>query len=142
MSDIDVRRIIEQVGRLEQIRSELLKQALSPEGAWIHEYEVPRTYLGSGNTEFYRYAKWQAHEAIFERKPRRRRCEEVGVDLGKTRHQHIGRVSSSTGLGMESEVADAYECWQRRLRLEEIEEGLRQIQAMLEKVIPDEDTMA
>ena len=41
-----------------------------------------------------------------------------------THHQHIGRVSSNTGLGIEPEVESAYQQWANRKRLEAYEQAL------------------
>lgn len=107
MHEINVAALIERIRQLQQIREELRSGALSSEGAWIHEYEVKRLYRGSGNLEWYRYAKWQAHEPIFQRKPKR--PANPDRHPGFTKHQHIGRVSSTTGLEMEDAVKEAYQ---------------------------------
>jgi hypothetical protein len=132
MSEIDIQKIIEGIQQLQQLREELLAGDLSPEGTWIHEYEITRFYPGSGNTEWYRYAKWQAHEPIFLRNPKRKtQLTEPPKEPGYTKHQHIGRVDSSTGLGMDESVKEAYQSWRNRKRLEAVEEVLREIQSIL-----------
>ncbi len=132
MDEIDTQKIIEGIQQLQQLREELLAGDLSPEGAWIHEYEITRFYPGSGNTEWYRYAKWQAHEPIFLRNPKRKnQLTEPPKEPGFTKHQHIGRVDSSTGLGMDEGVKEAYQSWRNRKRLEAVEEVLREIQSLL-----------
>lgn len=132
MDEIDVQKMIEGIQQLQQLREELLAGDLSPDGAWIHEYEITRFYPGSGNTEWYRYAKWQAHEPIFKRNPKQKnRLTEPLKEPGYTKHQHIGRVDSSTGLGMDEGVREAYQSWQNRKRLEAVEEVLREIQSVL-----------
>ncbi len=78
------------------------------------------------------YAKWQAHEPIFKRNPKRRaRPPRSGLDPEFTHHQHIGRVSSNTGLGIEPQVEEAYQQWANRKRLEAVEQALQDIQAIL-----------
>jgi hypothetical protein len=129
MVEIDVPKIIQDIEQLQRLRLELLEQELSPEQAWIHQYEVKRVYP-SGNTEWYCYAKWQAHQAIFRRNPKHKH-RIADKEPGFTKHQHIGRVSSSTGLGMEPEVKEAYRAWHDRQRLEAIEESLLEIHAVL-----------
>lgn len=132
MPVIDVQQLIDSIHQLQKLREELLRKDLSPPGAWIHEYEVQRFYAGSGNTEWYRYAKWQAHDPIFPRRPKRKyRLIAPDAEHGFTRHQHISRVSSTTGLGMEPEVQAAYQAWHNRQRLDALEQLLEEIQAIL-----------
>ena len=115
------------------MRSLLLASDLSPEGAWIHEYTVRRRYP-SGFLGEYVYAKWQAHEPIFKRNPKRRaRPPRNGKNLEYTCHQHIGRVSSNTGLGSEPEVEQAYQQWSNRKHLETVEQALQEIQSILSR---------
>lgn len=133
MTEINIQQLSEGLNHLQQLRERLLAGSLSPEGAWIHEYEVRRTYP-SGNTETYGYAKWQAHEPIFKRNPKKQgRSPRAGKDPEFTCHQHIGRVWSTTGLGMEPEVEAAYQEWRNRKKLEAIERALGEIQAILVK---------
>lgn len=133
MTEIDFPRLIEGLHHLQQLRDKLRTSSLSPEGAWIHEYEVKRKYP-SGTTETYGYAKWQAHEPIFKRNPKRGgRPPRVGKNPDFTCHQHIGRVWSTTGLGKEPSVEAAYQEWQNRKELEEIEQALEEIQSVLSR---------
>lgn len=133
MDEINFPQLIEKINRLQQLREKLLVGSLSPEGAWIHEYEIRRTYP-SGNTETYGYAKWQAHEPIFKRNPKKRgRPPRSGKDPEFTCHQHIGRVWSTTGLGTDPEVELAYQEWRNRKKLEAIETALKEIQTILSK---------
>lgn len=130
MTEINIQQIVEKIEQLQQLRERLLADTLSPEGAWIHEYEVRRVYP-SGNTETYGYAKWQAHEPIFKRNPKKRgRSPREGKDPEFTCHQHIGRVWSTTGLGIEPEVEAAYQEWRNRKKLEAIEQSLKEIQTI------------
>ncbi len=88
-------KIIERIHELEKLREELLAGDLSPEGAWIHEYVVYKVYASSGTSHWYRYAKWQAHEPIFIRHPKRKEREKNPLkEPSYTKHQHIGRVES------------------------------------------------
>jgi len=92
----------------------------------------------SGKTETYVYAKWQAHEPIFKRNPKKGgRSPQPGKDPKFTCHQHIGRVGSTTGLGIEPEVELAYQEWRNRKKLEAIETALKEIQAILSKFDKD-----
>lgn len=133
MTEINIQHLIERIKHLQQLREELIGGSLSPEGAWIHEYEIQRRYPSS-NTETYGYAKWQAHEPIFKRKPKKgARPPRAGKDPEFTCHQHIGRVWSTTGLGIDPEVEAAYQEWRNRKKLEAIETALNEIQAILAK---------
>ncbi|MBD2503886.1 hypothetical protein [Anabaena azotica] len=128
--DNQVETIIEKLRELKRERDRLLNSKLSPPGAWIHEYPVHRYYPGSGVVHTFIYAKWQAKDPIFERNPKKfgRRGK------GKyTRHKHIGRVDSTTDLPIDERVDEAYEAWNNRKRLEEIENALREIEAILKK---------
>ena len=137
MAEFDLEKAIEQLRSLEEERAELLTKPLSPEGAWIHQYTKIRKYP-SGFVGEYTYAKWQANEAIFGRKPRqlakRQREKEAGINQNPVKHQHIGRVGSNSGLPMDEEVKVAYEAWHNRLRLEAIEKVLKRIAAILENL--------
>jgi len=130
--EIDSQKIIERIHQLEKLREELLAGDLSPEGAWIHEYVVYRFYTGSGTFHWYRYAKWQAHEPIFIRNPKGKQKKPL-KEPGYTKHQHIGRVESSTKLGMDEKVEEAYQSWRNRKRLEAVVEVLTEIQSILTK---------
>ena len=137
MAEFDFEKIIQQIRDLEKERAEILTQSLSPEGAWIHHYTKKRVYP-SGFVGWYQYAKWQANEPIFDRKPKqhkkRMREQEAGVNQNPVKDQHIGRMWSSTGLGCEDEVRWAYEDWERRKRLEAIDKALSTISKMLSAV--------
>ena len=129
--EVDLEKILNGIQQLIQLRSHLQKSDLSPESAWIHEYTVRRRYP-KGFVGEYVYAKWQAHEPIFKRNPKRNgRPPRSGKDPEFTHHQHIGRVSSNTGLGIEPEVESAYQQWSNRKRLEAYEQALQEIQSIL-----------
>ena len=132
-SKLDQQKILDGITHLMRLRSQLLESDLSPEGAWIHEYEVKR-YYPSGFQGIYRYAKWQAKEPIFKRNPKKRgRLPKLGKDPKFSCHLHIGRVSSNTDLGTEPEVEEAYQQWANRKRLEAIEQALQEIQSVLSR---------
>lgn len=133
MATIDVEQIMEGIRRLQQVQEQLRAEELSPEGAWIHQYQVTRSYP-SGNVETYCYAKWQAKLPIFRKKPKsHRRSQQPEQKPEFTCHQHIGRVSSTTGLGMDEAVRAAYNAWNNRKKLNEVEQALTEIQTVLEK---------
>lgn len=132
--ELDLQKILDGINHLMQMRSQLLERELSPEGAWIHEYEVKKRYP-SGFLGIYRYAKWQAEKPIFKRNPKKRgRLPKRGKDPEFTCHQHIGRVWSNTDLGTEPEVEEAYAAHNNRQNLEAIEQALREIQSILSRV--------
>lgn len=133
MATIDVEPIMEGIRRLQQVQEQLRAKELSPEGAWIHQYQVTRFYP-SGNVETYCYAKWQAKLPIFSKKPKsHRRSQQSEHKPEFTCHQHIGRVSSTTGLGMDEAVRAAYNAWNNRKKLREVEQALQEIQTVLKK---------
>ena len=94
----------------------------------LMEGRYPNGFLG-----IYRYAKWQAHEPIFKRNPKRNARPRRGKDPEFTCHQHIGRLGSNTGLGSEPEVDAAYAAHNNRQRLEAIGQALCEIQSILSK---------
>lgn len=100
----NIQEICNRIMLLNQERERLLGEELSPEGAWIHEYTVYKVYPNGFKGE-YRYAKWQANEPIFKRNPKKRASPpKRGKNKEYTNHQHIGRVWSNTGLGMEPSI--------------------------------------
>lgn len=126
--EIDIQKILDNINRLKRIREKLLEKDLAPKGAWIHEYTVYREYPG-GFVGKYDYAKWHADKPIFKRNPKKRGGKPKGdKDPKYTCHQHIGRVGSNTGLGMEPEVVDAQRSLRLRKRLDVIEKALREIE--------------
>lgn len=134
----DIQVLIEKLHRLQHLRERLLTKPLSPEGAWIHYYEVSRKYP-SGNVETYGYAKWQAHEPIFKRNPKQKiRSRNPDAEHGFTKHQHIGRVWSTTGLGTDPAVTAAQEEFRNRKRLEMIDQAIAEIGAILDRVEVDD----
>jgi hypothetical protein len=130
MEHIDIDWITSEIQRLQQLREELLAGDLAPSGAWISTYTVTKVYK-SGAVYTYEYAKWQATDAIFPRNPKGR-GKYAHPTTKYTKHQHIGRVSSSSGLGMEEVTEEAYLLLRNRERLEAIEKVLAGIQALLQ----------
>jgi hypothetical protein len=131
--EINTNKLTEALARLIQARTKLLTQELSPVGVWIHEYTVCRKYP-NGFIGEYRYAKWQADKPIFERNPKKRALPpKRDKDPKYTNHQHIGRVWSNTGLGMEPEAEQAYQSFNNRKHLQAIETALLEIQAILSR---------
>lgn len=129
----DIQEICEKITLLNQVREQLLKKELSPEGSWIHEYTVYRRYP-SGFVGEYKYAKWQADKPIFKRNPKKRALPpKRGKDPEFTNHQHIGRVWSNTGLGMEPEAEEAYQIFNNRKQLEAIEQALIEVESVLSR---------
>ena len=130
-----IESIIENLQQLKKEREELLKKPMSPPGMWIHQYTVKKRYFDGFKAE-YTYAKWQSNESSFVRNPKKFGHRGKG---NTTSHQHIGRVSSSTGLGTVPEVLEAYQEWENRKRLEAIDQALAEIEAVLKMVMPQTD---
>ena len=125
MADTDVDDLIKKLKQLKKLREKLLKSDLSPEGAWIHHYQIHRNYP-SGYSATYTYAKWQADKPIFKRNPKKNaRPVKRGKNEEYTNHLHIGNVETN------SDVEEAYRALENRKRLEDIEKTLREIEAIL-----------
>ncbi|MBD2527956.1 hypothetical protein [Nostoc sp. FACHB-133] len=131
-------QIIEKLQQLKEIRQQLVNEPMSEPGVWIHQYEVRKKYKKDGEIYWYVYAKWQSHEPIFKRnpKPRLKGIVKCGNNPEYTCHQHIGRVGSSTGLGTDPEVTEAYREWENRKRLDAIDKALEEIETALIEVMP------
>jgi hypothetical protein len=115
-----VETLLKELDRLES----LPETEIAPPGVWIHQYTIHRRY-SLEIIHDYVYAKWHAHKPIFKRNPKKRgKRPGKGKDPEYTCHQHIGRVSSTSGLGAVDEVIEAYEQWNNRLRLEAIQQAL------------------
>ncbi len=123
MDTLSLNQICELIKKLHHAREKLLPGKLAPEGAWIHEYVVRKKY------GWYRYAKWQSLNPIFECNPK----PSSKSNKKFTNHKHIGRVQSSTGLGMSIEVYEAYITWYNTLTLNQIEKTLENINLELQK---------
>ena len=138
-----INQIIEKLHELKEIREQLANEPMSPPGVWIHEYEVKKQYRKDGYVYVYCYAKWQADTPIFRRNPK---AKLRGVAKGKnpefTCHQHIGRVWSSTGLGIDPEVKSARQEWHNRKRLDAIDKALDEIETAFIGVMPQESNKA
>lgn len=129
--NIDIQKIFIGIAQLSQLREKLLTEELAPVGTWIHEYTVYRKYP-NGFVGEYRYAKWQADKPIFKRNPKKKAAKpKRGKNPEFTSHQHIGRVWSNTGLGMEPEAEQAYQIFNNRKKLTAIERALTEIQGIL-----------
>jgi hypothetical protein len=146
MSEISDRidQIIERLQRLKEIWRKLINEPMSPPGAWIHQYEVRKQYKKDGDIYWYVYAKWQANEPIFKRRPKKRLKGTIkrGKNPEYTCHQHIGRVGSSTGLPTDEAVIEAYQEWRNRQRLDAIDTAIQEIEIAINKVMPSEDNKA
>lgn len=81
---------------------------------------------------------------IFKRnpKPRLKGIIKRGNNPEYTCYQHIGRVGSSTGLGTEKEVTEAYREWENRKLLDAIDKALEEIETAFIKVMPQENNKA
>lgn len=125
MANIDIDEIIEKIKYLKALREELLQKDLAPEGTWIHEYQIHRSYP-SGYEATYTYAKWQSKDAIFKRNPKKNaKPVKEGKDEKFTNHKHIGNVET------DPEVQEAYKSWDNRKQLEYIERFFKNIEVML-----------
>lgn len=140
MNNAEIQHIIERLNCVYERRQQILASGnIAPEGAWIHTYVIYRKFSDTFTGE-YCYAKWQSKEAIFKRssRPKKKRPLKAGKNPEYTNHQHIGRVWSNTGLGMETEVEEAYEAWENRLTLETIDKALSEIRQILDLVKPNQ----
>lgn len=133
---MEEKALIARIRRLYEVRQQILESGeVAPDGCWIHLYEVRRLWR-SGFVGVYQYAKWQSSTPVFKRNPKRNgRPPKRGKDPEFSTHQHIGRVSSNTGLGMEPEVEEAYLAVARRDRLNQIDEALKEIETILDRVL-------
>lgn len=124
MKNINVDEIIDKIQYLKALRQQLLKSELSPEGAWIHKYDVHRSYP-SGYEATYTYAKWQAKKPIFKRNPKKdAKSIKEEKDKNYTNHQHIGSLD-------DPKTEQAYKSWNNRKQLEDIEKAFETIEAIL-----------
>ncbi|MEM7592351.1 MAG: hypothetical protein AAF383_12655 [Cyanobacteria bacterium P01_A01_bin.83] len=124
MEDININEIIDKINYLKTLREELLESELSPEGAWIHQYKIHRSYP-SGYESTYIYSKWQADKPIFKRNPKKNALP-VKSDKNEeyTNHQHIGSIN-------DPKVEQAYKSWNNRKTLENIEKAFERIEAII-----------
>jgi hypothetical protein len=123
MNDID--RIHAKINQLYRLRDRLLLRPLAPSNIWISRYNITRQYPNSKMAHTYTYAKWEASTPIFERKQKDKKDKKVKK---YTRHQHIGRVSSTSGLPMDPEVEQAYIEQRNRRWLDRVESAINQIE--------------
>ena len=117
-------RLVAQIIELEHERSNLLQKELAPSGAWIHSYSINRRFE-DGTIATYTYAKWQSLQPIFKSKKDPKTM---------VRHQHIGRIESSTGLGMTEATEAAFDAFNRTLRVKAIDEAMNTIQSTLQQL--------
>jgi hypothetical protein len=126
MSEID--RIHAKINQLYRLRERLLLMPLAPPNIWISQYKITREYPGSTMAHTYTYAKWEALEPIFERKKQ----DKINNKASKyTKHQHIGRVSSTSNLPMDEAVKQAYIEQRNRRRLDRVESAIDKIESAI-----------
>ena len=87
---LDLETLIKKIIKLQRLREKLLTKNLALKDTWIQQYTVIKTYPDSPIVNSYTYAKWEAAEPIFKCKLKKNKLKKY------TKHQHIGRVSSST----------------------------------------------
>jgi hypothetical protein len=126
MSNID--RIHAKINQLYRLRERLLLVPLAPPNIWISQYKISREYPDSTVVHTYIYAKWEALEPIFERKKQ----DKINSKASKyTKHQHIGRVSSTSGLPMDESVKQAYIEQRNRRWLDRVESAINKIESAI-----------
>jgi hypothetical protein len=128
MSDID--RIHAKISQLYRLRDRLSLRPLAPSNIWISQYNITREYPNSKMAHTYTYAKWEALTPIFERKQKNKKDNNVKK---YTKHQHIGRVSSSSGLPMDESVKQAYIEQRNRRWLDRVEAAINQIELAIKR---------
>ncbi len=139
MAELSQQELIAKIQCLYAQREQLLVGQLAPEGAWVHEYSIYRTFP-NGITHEYRYAKWQSQDPIFARSLKKgTRPPKAEKNPQMTAHKHIGRVWSSSGLGTDIEVVKAYQAERNRKRLEKIDSAIKEIDLLLERVLNVEE---
>ena len=138
MSDSDPDRTVKKIRQLYRLRNKLSTMNMAPNNVWIQQYTVPRYYPKSDTTYYYTYAKWEASEPIFECRPKGYSLkhlidQNLNCDRPKkyTKHQHIGRVCSSSGLEMDWEVKVAYRGLRNRRWLNRVESALARIESAI-----------
>ncbi len=126
MSDID--RIHAKINQLYRLRERLLLRPLAPPNIWISQYQISREYPNSTIVHTYIYAKWEALTPIFERKRKDKKDNKASK---YTKHEHIGRVSSTSGLPMDEKVKQAYIEQRNRRRLDRVEAAINKIESAI-----------
>jgi hypothetical protein len=126
MSNID--RIHAKINQLYRLRERLLLVPLAPPNIWISQYKITREYPGSTMAHTYTYAKWEALTPIFKRKKQNK----IDSKASKyTKHEHIGRVSSTSGLPMDESVKQAYIEQRNRRWLDRVESAINKIESAI-----------
>lgn len=140
---MDENTLMSKIQQLYAIKREIAESGeIAPENCWIHQYEISRQWSPTFSAT-YTYAKWQASKPIFKRNPKKRAgSPKPGKNVEFSTHKHIGRVSSTTGLGPVPEVEEAYAALARRDRLHQIESALEKIEEILKEVLPSESYAA
>jgi hypothetical protein len=126
MNDID--RIHAKINQLYRLRKRLLLRPLAPPDIWISQYKITREYPNSKMAHTYTYAKWEALTPIFKRKKQ----DKIDSKASKyTKHEHIGRVSSTSGLPMDESVKIAYIEQRNRRWLNRVESAINKIESAI-----------
>jgi hypothetical protein len=133
MSNFDLDRAIRKLRQLDRLKQKLSTVYLAPKNTWISQYTIRKHYEETDTIYYYTYAKWESVEPIFECKPKR---DYATVDLNVeekkyTRHQHIGRVSSTSGLTTELSVEIAYRGLRNRRWLDRVESAISKIESAI-----------
>jgi hypothetical protein len=138
MSDFDLNRAIRKIRQLHRLKEKFSTMYLAPKNTWISQYTIRRYYPESETTHYYTYAKWESVEPIFICRPKHNlavvdlNIEDSSVKkLKYTRHQHIGRVSSTSGLTMDRSVEIAYRELRNRRWLDRVESALNKIESAI-----------
>jgi hypothetical protein len=126
MSDID--RIHAKINQLYRLRERLLLRPLAPPNIWISQYKITREYPNSTIAHTYIYAKWEALTPIFKRKKQNKVNNKASE---YTKHEHIGRVSSTSNLPMDESVKQAYIEQRNRRRLDRVESAINKIESAI-----------
>jgi hypothetical protein len=126
MNNID--HIHAKINQLYRLRDRLLSRPLAPPDIWISQYKITREYPNSKMAHTYTYAKWEALTPIFKRKKQ----DKIDSKASKyTKHEHIGRVSSTSGLPMDESVRIAYIEQRNRRWLNRVESAINKIESAI-----------
>jgi hypothetical protein len=124
----DINRIHAKINQLYRLRDRLLSRPLAPPDIWISQYKITREYPNSKMAHTYTYAKWEALTPIFKRKKQ----DKIDSKASKyTKHEHIGRVSSTSGLPMDESVRIAYIEQRNRRWLNRVESAINKIESAI-----------
>lgn len=133
MSNFDLDRVIRKLRQLDRLKQKLSTVYLAPKNTWISQYTIRKHYEETDTIHYYTYAKWESVEPIFECKPKRNYATvDLNIEEKKyTRHQHIGRVSSTSGLTTELSVEIAYRELRNRRWLDRVELAISKIESAI-----------